>query len=193
MMKPTRIRLTADDRRAQLVGEAEAMITLEGFSNFSIAGLAERAGISRAGVLHHFTSKEDLLIAILDRKESESADLTARYLADHGDRDARAILDLLIRHNIERPAVIRLFSMLAAESIAEDHPAHDYFKKRLLRGAEQLSHVLGGYRRPAREIGMEVLSFMDGMQLNWLRDPTIDLWERWTGFADAYFAGLVPE
>ena len=118
MQKTARIRLTADGRRAQLIDEAEAMIAQEGFSNFSIAGLAERAGISRAGVLHHFAGKEDLLIAVLDRKERESAALTSRYISDRGTPDARAILDLLVRHNIERPEVIRLFSMLAAESIA---------------------------------------------------------------------------
>ena len=190
MQKSVRIRLTADGRRAQLVDEAEAMIAQDGFSNFSIAGLAERAGISRAGVLHHFAGKEDLLIAVLDRKERESAALTSRYISDRGTPDARAILDLLVRHNIERPEVIRLFSMLAAESIAPEHPAHEHFKRRLHRGAEQLEPLLTGYSRSPQSIAVELLSFMDGMQLNWLRDPSLDLWEHWTGFADAYFEGL---
>jgi AcrR family transcriptional regulator len=182
MQKSVRIRLTADGRRAQLVDEAEAMIAQDGFSNFSIAGLAERAGISRAGVLHHFAGKED--------KERESAALTSRYISDRGTPDARAILDLLVRHNIERPEVIRLFSMLAAESIAPEHPAHEHFKRRLHRGAEQLEPLLTGYSRSPQSIAVQLLSFMDGMQLNWLRDPSLDLWEHWTGFADAYFEGL---
>lgn len=80
--------------------------------------------------------------------------------------------------------------MLAAESLSPAHPAHALLKHRLLHGARQLAPLLVGYERSAEDIAVEILSFMDGMQLNWLRDPDIDLWEHWTGFADAYFAGL---
>ncbi|WP_082491998.1 TetR/AcrR family transcriptional regulator [Leifsonia sp. Root4] len=184
----TRVRLTADRRRAQLVKEASAMIAESGFQGFSIAGLAQRCSISRAGVLHHFESREELLIEVLNEKERESEELTNDFLEREGAREARAVLDLLVRHNIARPEHMRLLAVLSAEALTSTHPAHDYFKMRMRRGAQQLTPLLGGFDRSPYDVAIEILSFMDGLQLTWLRDPDVDLWDRWTSFADAYFA-----
>jgi hypothetical protein len=34
---------------------------------------------------------------------------------------------------------------------------------------------------------IELLAFLDGLQLNWLRDPAIDFLAQWEGFADRFF------
>ncbi|KQW08161.1 hypothetical protein ASC66_04305 [Leifsonia sp. Root4] len=164
------------------------MIAESGFQGFSIAGLAQRCSISRAGVLHHFESREELLIEVLNEKERESEELTNDFLEREGAREARAVLDLLVRHNIARPEHMRLLAVLSAEALTSTHPAHDYFKMRMRRGAQQLTPLLGGFDRSPYDVAIEILSFMDGLQLTWLRDPDVDLWDRWTSFADAYFA-----
>ncbi|MDY0914567.1 TetR/AcrR family transcriptional regulator [Rathayibacter festucae] len=185
-MTPTRTRLSADDRRLQLITEAEKLIRTTGFQGFSISALADACGLTRAGVLHHVGSKDRLLIEVLESKERESGTETLAVVIAEGRTDARTILDLLMRRNLERPEITHLFTVLAAESLSPDHPAHDYFAERLRRGAARLTPLLAGSIEEPEQAAFEILSFMDGLQLNWLRDRRLDAWALWTGFADRY-------
>jgi AcrR family transcriptional regulator len=187
-MTGRRVRLTADARRAQLVDAATALIARIGYHRFSISALASAAGITRAGVLHHVGSKEQLLLDVLAlRDERDSAAM--RALRDRTPRPgAREQLDEVVRRNLAQPEIVRLYTVLAAESLDPAHPAHDFFARRLRSGIAEMGALLDGFDRPAEQVAVEVYSFMDGMQLNWLRDPSLDMWQLWTGFADALFA-----
>jgi AcrR family transcriptional regulator len=186
-MSTPRTRLTADDRKAQIIDLATRMIAETGYQGFSVSALAAACGLTRAGVMHHVGSKEELLIEVLQAKERESGRETQAAVDRAGRQDARDVLDLLMRRNIERPEIIRLFTMLAAESISEDHPAHDYFVQRIRKGARQLAPLLAEFGPDPEGMAVEILAFMDGIQLNWLRDPELDIWARWTAFADRCF------
>ncbi len=39
-------------------------------------------------------------------------------------------LDRTVQHNFERRELLRLYTVLGAESLNPDHPAHDYFLRR---------------------------------------------------------------
>ncbi len=51
----------------RILEEAETLFAELGFEAVSINTIAERAGISKANVFHHFTSKRDLYLAVLRR------------------------------------------------------------------------------------------------------------------------------
>ncbi|WP_433306767.1 TetR/AcrR family transcriptional regulator [Actinoplanes sp. CA-030573] len=179
-MPGKRIRLTAETRRAQLVDEATALIARIGYHRFSISALAEATGLTRAGVLHHVGSKEQLLLDVLaQRDERDNA-----AVFDPAFSSPRELLDALVRRNLAQPEIVRLYTVLAAEALDPAHPAHGYFASRLRTGTARLASVLGSV-----ELAVAVYSFMDGVQLNWLRDPAIDMWGQWCRFADA----LLPE
>jgi AcrR family transcriptional regulator len=189
-----RVRLTAEQRRAQIVSEATALIARIGYHRFSIKALAEATGITRAGVLHHVGSKEQLLLDVLAARD-ERDDAAIAQLPAAG---ARAVLDHIVRRNLTQPEIVRLYTVLAAEALDPEHPAHDYFANRLRGGTARLAELLDGFDRDSFDrdcfdrdgaaVAIEIYSFMDGLQLNWLRDPGIDMWDRWTHFADALFA-----
>jgi AcrR family transcriptional regulator len=183
-MAGKRVRLTAPARRAQLVDEATALIARIGYHRFSITALAEATGLTRAGVLHHVGSKEQLLLDVLAGRDER--DMAA--MRDNLGRDPRAVLDSVVRRNLAQPEIVRLYTVLAAEALDPDHPAHEFFARRLRTGTAGMAALLGGFDRPASEVAVEVYAFMDGIQLNWLRDPAIDIWHQWTSFADALFA-----
>jgi AcrR family transcriptional regulator len=179
-----RVRLTAGARRAQLVDEATALIARIGYHRFSISALAAATGLTRAGVLHHVGSKEQLLLEVLALRDER--DIAAmRAFRGH---DPRAMLDAVVRRNLAQPEIVRLYTVLAAEALDPSHPAHEFFAQRLRSGIVEMGAVLDGFGRPAAQVAVEVYSFMDGVQLNWLRDPSLDLWQLWTAFADALFA-----
>lgn len=189
-MSTPRTRLTADARREQIVARAEELIRETGFQALSIAAVADACGLTRAGVLHHVGSKDQLLIAIIEAKERETVDEIAELVGRTGRQDAREVLDVLMRRNIDRPEIIHLFTVLAAESINAAHPAHAYFAERLRRGARELAPLFAEYSEAPEDVALEVLSYMDGLQLNWLRDRSIDIWGRWTDFQNRYFTAL---
>ncbi|HMN36731.1 MAG TPA: TetR/AcrR family transcriptional regulator [Hyphomicrobium sp.] len=61
--------------RPALLKEAEALIRTRGYSAFSYADLAERVGIRKASIHHHFPTKEALGAALVD-------EYLERFLAD---------------------------------------------------------------------------------------------------------------
>ena len=52
--------------RDLLLKEAEALMRTRGYAAFSYADLSERVGIRKASIHHHFRTKEDLGVALID-------------------------------------------------------------------------------------------------------------------------------
>ena len=68
----TRMRMSAEERRVQLLDASKAVVGEQGFHGVSIDAVAKRAGVSRPIVYAHFGDLGGLLEAMLER-ESESA------------------------------------------------------------------------------------------------------------------------
>ncbi|KNC18353.1 hypothetical protein AC792_11915 [Arthrobacter sp. RIT-PI-e] len=68
-----------DRTRAQILEAAERMIAVQGLA-VSVAGIAQRAGVSKSGLLHHFPSREALLLAVAERGLQELIDEVERHL-----------------------------------------------------------------------------------------------------------------
>lgn len=82
------------------------------------------------------------------------------------------------RRNAEREGIVRLYAVLSAESVTDDHPAQAYFRDRYsgLRDfvAEALTEAcaLGDADAPrVRAAANAIIAVMDGLQVQWLLDP----------------------
>lgn len=64
------------DTRSALVAHATELIMTQGFCAFSYQDLAERVGIRKASIHHHFPAKADLGVAVIARM---AADLRASW------------------------------------------------------------------------------------------------------------------
>lgn len=77
-----KVRRTQHERsteaRAKLLAAAIDLISANGFSATSMADIAQRAGMTRGAIQHHFTGRNELVIAIMGALE----DKTAEALAD---------------------------------------------------------------------------------------------------------------
>ncbi len=67
MDPPTRREQQAEQRRTQLIDTALALFAEGGYDRTSIKDLAQAAGVAQGLVYHYFASKEDLLLAVIDR------------------------------------------------------------------------------------------------------------------------------
>ena len=95
--------LTRDNpevRREQILEEAISILGRLGYHGFTIHELAERCGLSNAGLLYHFPSKNQLFVAVVQELEQREIRALALLIAEV-ERDERmgvpltAIIDLL--------------------------------------------------------------------------------------------------
>lgn len=168
------------ERREQILVVATEMFGNAGFRGVSLADIAARVGISQPGLIHHFRSKEELLIATLERRDAESTGHVEQAFRDLSAIDA---LLSLCRYNMANPDSVRLYAVESAESLEPGHPAHEFFRNRYSRVRET---VAGRVRRD-QELGLlsadvvpfefaaGVIALMDGLQVQWLLDPSFDM------------------
>jgi TetR/AcrR family transcriptional repressor of nem operon len=58
------------DTATRLISEASRLIVNAGYNGFSYADLAERLGIRKASIHHHFPSKVDLGVAVVEQQRA---------------------------------------------------------------------------------------------------------------------------
>jgi AcrR family transcriptional regulator len=164
-----------DERRARIVAAALEVFAERGYKGASLAQIGERVGITQQAVLYHFRSKDQLLVAALDERDRQDR----QWWADTAESAEQELdfLDLcqrLVEHNSQRLQHVRLFTVLAADSVIERHPAQAFFRDRYARMRQQLADQLAqvydrvGRRGPSVAV---VLAVLDGLQLQWLLDP----------------------
>lgn len=163
-------------KREEILDAALAVVAEHGYRKASVREIAETAGLSPAGLLHYFGSKEEMFVAILqarderDTREHVSEDFTAAFLA-------------VIRHNAAVPGLVHLYARLAADAADPEHPAHDFFRTRTaqLEDAARASIIAAqqdGSIRADLDPGWVMRAahaLADGLQTAWMLDPTIDM------------------
>ena len=186
---PAYRRLPSAQRRMEILTAATELIAASGFDGVPLEAFASASGMTKAGLLHHFRSKEDLLIAVLERRD-QLDEATAELSTSEAAADpvtARTLMTRVVRRNLTQPSLVQLYTVLAAESLDPAHPAHEFFCQRLRTArATLVDRLLPWHPRPDMA-AIELLAFLDGLQLNWLRDPGIDFLAQWEVFADRFF------
>ena len=82
--------------RARLLEATVELLVERGFSGTSTTLVSERAGVSRGAQLHHFPTKNDLVVAAVEHlTQVRGAELAAAAAAVPTPRSTRAVLDLL--------------------------------------------------------------------------------------------------
>ncbi|CAN5333643.1 TetR/AcrR family transcriptional regulator [soil metagenome] len=183
MIQPRR-RLDAATRRAQIVEVATTMLSEGGYNRFTLSHLAERCELTRAGLSRHFATREDVFVAVLRFRDQQdlSAEGVDELINVASLDDFRRVMRRVVRRNLEQPELVRLYTLLSAEALAESHPAHEYFQQRLTQGCRLLAGILAPWHPEPDRLTIQIVSFLDGLQQNWLRDPSIDVEAHWADF-----------
>ena len=174
-----------EDRRQRILAVAQRLVTRNGGRGTTLSQIAQEAGVTTAGLLHHFESKEQLLHAVLDARDAD--DLA------HVDITGDVVEQLeRVTERFERsPGLIGLFTVLLTENLDPDAPLHGRF---LGRYQDAVAIVTEGIRRgqnagryrtdldPAVK-AVEIIAFLYGMETSWLLDPSIPLTDVFRGYA----------
>lgn len=150
------------------------LISERGYRRTSLAAIAERAGLTQQGLLHHFPTKEQLLVGVLE--ERDRWDLASAAATSEAWRTET--LAQLVEYNATRPGIVQTYTVLSADSVTEEHPARDFFESRFRAVREGLTALLRAEFGDTLPGGLTpdqaaplMVAVMDGLQLQWLLDP----------------------
>ncbi|WP_062464098.1 TetR/AcrR family transcriptional regulator [Demequina soli] len=177
-------------RREEILDAAFDVFSRQGYTAASVNEIARTVGMTQPGLLHHFGNKLALLEAVLERRDQLALDILS------GRHDVEFLYGLLeiARRNKAVPGLLRLYSILAAESSTPDHPAHAFIARRL-------GNVVGGTTRAFEEMqergmlrdgvdprsaALEITAIAEGLQLLWLQGIDVDMERIIRGHFDSY-------
>ncbi|PJI93895.1 TetR/AcrR family transcriptional regulator [Luteimicrobium subarcticum] len=186
------------ERREEILRAAMRTFGSKGYHNASLAEVAEQVGITHAGVLHHFGSKDRLLWAVLEYRDLVDVEhLEGQHIP--GGLDLFRHLVKTARMNSERRGIVQTYTVLTAEAVTDGHPASDWVRERFITLRGDISDALRTVVRE-RDTGeggsapetdpqdpefgdaaltraaSAIIGVMDGLQTQWLLDPeAVDL------------------
>lgn len=203
MVEPRQVKSRPETlaRRLEILDAAVEIFGNRGYTGSSLVEIADRVGMTHAGVLHHFGSKDALLLEVLDHRDrTDVAHLESKHIPDGLDLFRHLVKTAML--NAQRAGIVQAFAVLSAESVTDGHPGRTYFEARYRTLRGDVDHA---FRVVCRERGIDVpatvdaasasiLAVMDGLQVQWLLDPAaVDL-GRSTAFAiEAIVRAVVGE
>ena len=174
--RPTRANGRA--KRKAILEAALEVFAARGYRGTSLTEIAKRVGMTQPGLLHHFGTKEGLLLEVVETQEQRTAEQVAKHLQSGEVRLDEAIrtLGTLNQH---LPVEQMLLATLSTEAIHSEHPLHEHFKnvyesqRRALAALVAVEQQSGRLRTviDAGSIAREVIATLDGLRLQWLLDP----------------------
>ena len=162
---PGRPRAGSEDKRARILNEAVVLFGEHGYAGTSLADIANAADISKAGLLHHFSSKDELFAKVLERRDREDAlsilvespasgedivdapvdavgnvDALEVAAAPDIDVDPWSLLDRyieLLERNVARRDLTAIYTATAVSVLDAAHPAHRWMANHLNGAVER--------------------------------------------------------
>jgi AcrR family transcriptional regulator len=112
----TRVAVSRDAGRAEVLGRAAAAIARHGFHGMSMRDLAKATGRSLASFYHLFRSKDEILFALQSHAFEQLLESAARALATIDEPIGRLQIFVLhhVRHFMRQPDVMRVLVLEAS-------------------------------------------------------------------------------
>lgn len=169
-----------DTAKRRILDVAMEEFAERGYWGASLMEIARRSQLSKPGLLHHFPSKQALLAAVT--VERDLRDRHGMGVADIFALRGLRILDMLdrlVERNAERPGLVQLSHVLAAESARGDHPAAEHSRRhftdarRLVRTALEAGAEDGELRpgTDCAQLATQIVAAMEGLENQWLAEP----------------------
>jgi len=139
--KPRRRRLSAEERREQILGAAMEVFAERGYQEASMVEIARAAGITPAVIYDHFASKAELQITLLERQTEELLTFVGAAVAGEFEDTTERI----------RVGVDAFFTFV------EEHP---YAWRMLFRDPPTDPAILSTYRRIHQQATAAIALFL---------------------------------
>jgi AcrR family transcriptional regulator len=171
------------ERRQALIEAAMELWAEKGWRGTGIAAVAERAGVTDAGLLHHFGTKENFLLEVIAALDLHEIERHTEWGPPQGLDLLRRMPDM-VRNYRNDPGLWKLHHTLQAENLDPDSPAYGYYVDRHSYLRHQWAKAIRvgqerGEIRPDTDpdlVAVEILAFLQGMVLHNVHGPAdVDL------------------
>lgn len=166
------------ERRAQILEAALAAYSVEGSP--TLREVAAAVGLSEAGVLHYFGSREELFVAILEARDEQARD---RFDLSTRDGVFAALEDVS-----RSPGLAKLYVDMSVAAADPGHPARAYMKQREAALIAVIAGLVPGASADDPR-ARSLVALAEGLQIQWLRDRSVDV----PALVRSAFRALVPE
>ena len=164
------------ERRREIIDSATAVFSEHGYRGGSLRQIAKELDLGLTTLMHHFPTKVSLLAAVLQQEDAADPDFDVRSRRDGFVPSILAI----VRRNLRRRELVRMFSIVSAEATHPGHEAHAWLQHRytdVTTSYAQLiaDDVAAGRLRTTDDPAMLaalVVSGWEGIQIRWLADGT---------------------
>jgi AcrR family transcriptional regulator len=162
-------------KRQEILDTALDLFARNGYDRTSVREIARLVGLSQAGLLHYFSSKEELFTEVLRRRDSRNEEL---YDVNRGDPVTTEGLVSIVNHNAAEPGLVRLYVSMSAESTDLESPARSFFEERYRKLRSDLAQDVKQKQADgelAEDLDPDVVASLmiaaaDGLQIQWLLD-----------------------
>lgn len=165
------------ERRREIIDAAFHAFARRGFRGSSLQEIGDAVGMSKPGLLHHFASKEELLLAVLEKREEMNQ-------APAGAQGLEMLVHLRKTARVDQvtQGALALFVIVSAEGTNPSHPAHEFVVSRYeavvtrIAAALEEAQVRGELKESLDtvEAARLFVSVMDGLQIQMLLNPGVD-------------------
>jgi len=164
----------------RILDAARDVFAESGYRGGSLNEVAKRSGYTRAGLLHHFPSKEAMLLALLDLRD-EQLEASGIFDPQEGLPALFARLPEVMTAVLGDRTLVQLAHILTAEAADGRHPARSWAFRRhgVLRRriAEATARSVSSGELPADvdadALATVILGAVEGIEAQWLIDPEL--------------------
>lgn len=164
-------------RRAEIIGASVELFVRDGYRGTGLAAIAAKVGVSQPTLRHHFGTKQQLLRAVIQRRQEEDRAAASPFVATGG----LAIFDILERmpqYMERRRGLVQLDLVLESENLLPEHPEHEWFVERTNVNHRLISDSLrAGRDRGELRAEMDpdavadmIIALIQGIEALWLLD-----------------------
>ncbi|MFI1202395.1 TetR/AcrR family transcriptional regulator (plasmid) [Streptomyces sp. BHT-5-2] len=180
---PEAATFTERARRQQLIDCTVDLISTRGYPSTSLSAIAERAGVSKAAVLYHFSSKDNLTQAALTQVLEQFGDHVRERVEAAPDPLAAlvAYVHAMIGYQRDHRRQVRVIT----EMLLDDHGgtrlkspgSHDTYARWQFLAALLTEGQRAGVLREfdPRTMSLAIGGAIDGVIGHWLAHPDLDL------------------
>lgn len=161
-------------KREEILDAALELFAQRGYDRTSVREVARQAGLSQAGLLHHFSTKEELFLEVLRRRDDRSTDPSDEVHTHSVDRLIRAV-----DRNAGEPGLVRLFVAMSAESAEDQSEARGFFAERYRWLLAEIADDVRAHQEAGDlpstldpdDVASLLVAAADGLQIQWLLNP----------------------
>ncbi|MGV0804712.1 TetR/AcrR family transcriptional regulator [Mycolicibacterium setense] len=190
-------------RRDELLRAAVELFATGGTRGTTLDAIAKQIGVSKAAIIHHFSTKEDLLREVGAISDVLSASAILSEEPSTGMEQLRSLRSWasVVASDPGLANLDRLGVVMAVEAFDPDYPAREDRMVRYQTFRKGLADIVecgqrdGTIRADANPglVAAEVLAFMEGIGIQWHLDPVeVDIVGAYEGYFDRLDAQLSP-